>query len=119
MENVYKIILQKIVAIIKDKKGLDIVALDVSEFSSITDCILIAQGNVERHVRAIANAIKKEMKLLGLSPYKTEGVQAGEWAVLDYRYVIVHLFKPDQRSRYRLEDLWSQGKEIDLERSSA
>lgn len=119
MENVYKIILQKLVTIINDKKGVDLVALDVSEFSSITDCILIAQGNIERHVTSIANAIKKEMKKLGITPYKTEGVESGQWAVLDYRHVIVHLFKPDQRMRYKLEDLWSEGKEIELERFSA
>jgi ribosome-associated protein len=119
MENAYKILLQKIVSIIQDKKGCDVVALDVSEFSSITDCILIAQGNIERHVTAIANAIKKEMKILGITPYKAEGVEAGNWAVLDYRQVIVHLFKPEQRARYRLEELWSDGKEIELEASSA
>lgn len=59
------------------------------------------------------------MKILGITPHKVEGIEGGQWAVLDYRQVIVHLFKPDQRARYRLEELWSQGKEIEIKQESA
>ena len=119
MENMYKILLQKIVTVIKDKRGCDLVALDVSEFSSITDCVLIAQGNIQRHVTAIAKAVKRELKEFGFTPHTSEGIETGDWAVLDYRQVIVHVFKPQERARYKLEELWAQGKEIPLEAMGA
>lgn len=101
--------------IIFDKKGFNIFAMDVRGISSISDFIIIAEGNVDRHVTAIANTIVKEMKKKGQTPLYTEGMKEGDWIVLDYSDVMVHLFMPGLREKYQLEKLWPDGKIIDLD----
>ena len=106
--------IQKLAQVIFEKKGENIIAIDVRGISSITDYILIADGNVDRHVIALANEIEKEMKNLGENPSQVEGMQEGDWIVLDYMQVVIHLFVPEMRQRYQLERLWPDGKVIDL-----
>lgn len=101
--------------IIYDKKGVNIVALDVSEFSSITDAIIVAEGSVDRHVVAIGKTIVEELKKKGHIPVHAEGLDHGDWVVLDYLNFIVHILMPDMRELYELEKLWSDGKLIDVE----
>ncbi|NGX63959.1 MAG: Ribosomal silencing factor RsfS [Candidatus Anoxychlamydiales bacterium] len=103
-----------IAQIIYDKKGFNILALDVKGISTICDYIIIAEGNVDRHIRAIANEVVQELKELKEKPFHVEGLQESDWVVLDYLDVIVHLFKPGMREIYALENLWKDGKIIDL-----
>lgn len=108
-------LVSKIAQAIYDKKGMHIIALDVTGVSSITDYILIAEGNVDRHVVAIAKNIEKELFEAGFGhPSYIEGLQNGDWVVLDYIHVMVHLFVPGLREKYQLERLWSQGKLMEL-----
>lgn len=107
--------LNSIAQVIYDKKGFNILALDVQGLSSITDYILIAEGNVDRHVTSIAKAIVEELKEKNLHPLHTEGFSSGDWAVLDYGDVMVHLFMPGLRERFSLERLWGESKIVDLE----
>ena len=100
---------------IYDKKGFNILALDVIGISSICDYIIIAEGNVERHLKAIANEIIEELKKVNEKPFHVEGFQDSDWIVIDYLDIIVHLFKPEIRETYALEKLWQKGKIIDLE----
>jgi len=100
--------------IIYDKKGFNILALDVKGVSSICDYIIIAEGNVERHIKAIANEIIEQLKKLNEKPLHVEGLQESDWIVIDYLDIIVHLFKPQLRETYALEKLWNKGKIIDL-----
>ena len=95
-------LVNKIAQTIYDKKGMQIIALEVTGISSITDYILIAEGNVDRHVVAI-----------GHHSY-VEGYQNGDWVVLDYMVCMVHLFIPGLREKYQLERLWSNGKLLEL-----
>jgi ribosome-associated protein len=104
--------LNRIAQVIYDKKGFNILAIDVQGLSSITDYILIAEGNIDRHVSAIAKAIVEEMEE---RPLRAEGVAVGDWAVLDYGEVMVHIFSPNLRERYSLEKLWGESKLVDLE----
>ena len=106
--------IQKLAQVIFEKKGENIIAIDVRGISSITDYILIADGNVDRHVIALAREVEKEMKNLGENPSQVEGMQEGDWIVLDYMQVVIHLFVPEMRQRYQLERLWPDGKVIDL-----
>lgn len=99
---------------IYDKKGFNIFALDVKGLSSISDYLIIAEGSVGRHVTALAKHIEKEMLSLGKKPLFEEGVKDGDWAVLDFGEIIVHLFTPELRQKYQLEQLWKQGKIIEL-----
>jgi len=101
--------------VIYDKKGSNILALDVQGLSNITDYMLIAEGNVERHGHAIAHSIIDEMRERGVSLLRAEGIQDGDWIVLDYGEIMVHIFsKPGLREKYALERLWGKGEIVDL-----
>ena len=97
-----------------DKKGVNILALDVKGVSALTDYILIAEGNVDRHVIAIAQEIIETLKEHGEKPLHIEGLQSGDWIVIDYLDCMIHLFMPGLRDKYRLEELFRDGKIIDL-----
>lgn len=106
----------RIAQAISDKKGINLIAIDVRGISTITDYIIIAEGNVDRHVTAIAKNIEKELFQAGEGhPAYVDGLQNGDWVVLDYIHVMVHLFIPGLREKYQLERLWSQGKIMDLD----
>ncbi len=106
--------LNAIAQAIFDKKGFNILALDVRGVSTLTDFVIIAEGNVDRHVKSIGNAVMVSLKEFGLRPYYTEGLTAGDWVVLDYMEIMVHLFMPGLREKYMLEQLWRDGTIIDL-----
>jgi len=110
-ENFLNVIAQAIY----DKKGMNILALDVRGISTMTDYFIIAEGTVDRHVRALAGVIEDELHACKMRPMYVEGLQEGDWVVLDYGHVVIHLFTPELREKYSLEQLWQQGKIIDLE----
>jgi len=107
-------ILYLIAQTIFDKKGFNILALDVSGISTMTDFFIIAEGSVDKHVTAIGMAIVEVMNKAGERPVHVEGLSQGDWVVLDYLEVVVHLFMPGMRDKYRLEELWREGKIIDV-----
>jgi ribosome-associated protein len=111
-------IIRQIVQTIYDKKGTNIVALDVRGISSITDFVIIADGNVDRHVIALANELQDLMKKEGERPIHVEGKQSGDWIVLDYFQVVIHLLLPEMRQKYQLERLWPEAKVVDLDLTS-
>ena len=102
--------LNTIAQVIYDKKGFNILALDVKGLSSITDYLLIAEGNVDRHISSIGQAILDELGAEGEKPVHAEGLKSGDWAILDYGEVMVHLFSPGLRERYAIEKLWEESK---------
>lgn len=107
-------LLESVAQAIFDKKGTNILALDVRGVSTITDYVIIAEGMVDRHVMALAQEIEHALKEQGQKPLNIEGMQHGDWVVLDYGAFMIHLFMPGVRDKYRLEDLYSQGKILDL-----
>ena len=106
--------LNQIAQIIYDKKGFNILVLDVREISNMTDYFIIAEGTVDRHVKAISHFLEDELAKVNNHPLYVEGQQDGEWVVLDYVNFVVHLFTPELRELYRLENLWKQGKIVDI-----
>jgi ribosome-associated protein len=98
-----------------DKKGSNILALDLRDISTLTDYVIIAEGNVDRHVTAIASAIIEQLQQLGQPPIYVEGIKTGDWVVIDYLHIMVHLFKPGLRDKYQLEQLWREGDIVDLQ----
>ena len=108
-------ILNAIAQVIYDKKGFNILALDVRGLSSLTDFLLIAEGNIDRHVASIGHAVVEELRERGNTSVHVEGLRSGDWAVLDYGDIMVHLFTPSQRGRYALERLWVDSKIVDLD----
>lgn len=97
-----------------DKKGMNILALDVKGVSSLTDYVLIAEGSVDRHVIAIAKELLMVLKENGEKPIYIEGLEAGDWVVLDYLDYMIHLFMPGLRDKYQLEELFRDGEIVDL-----
>lgn len=99
---------------IYDKKGFNILALDVRGISSMTDYFLIAEGRVDRHVRALATVVMDLAEEEGLELAHVEGSREGEWIVVDCYEIVIHLFGPQLRAKYQLEQVWKEGSVIDL-----
>jgi ribosome-associated protein len=92
-----------------DKKAIDIVELAVSEAVGYTDYFLICSGNTERQVKAIHDGIHQGLKDdYGLLPRRVEGLAEARWVLMDYLDFVVHIFTPDARAFYRLEQLWGE-----------
>ena len=97
-----------IVEAILDKKGHDVVSLDLRNISeAITDFFIICHGDSSTQVGAIADNVMKQVKQeLGENPWHREGLQQQEWILLDYIDVVVHIFYREKREFYQLEELW-------------
>ena len=108
-------LLNTVAQVIYDKKGFNIIAIDVRNLSTITDYLVIAEGNVDRHVSAIARALEAELKTRGENLLHEEGLENGDWVVLDFGRIMVHLFMPGLREAYSLERLWKDAKIVDLQ----
>jgi ribosome-associated protein len=98
-----------------DKKGCNILVLDIREISSMADYLVIAEGSVDRHVKSLYAIIKDQLAELGLEPYHVEGVNEGDWIVVDYGSIMIHLFIPEMREKYALEALWNRAKIVDVD----
>ncbi len=88
-------------------KGHDVLVLDVRGKASYADYVVIASGDNERLVSAMADGIDEQLRPEGTRPLSTEGAGQGHWVLLDYGDVVVHLFQQDARSFYDLEGLWA------------
>jgi ribosome-associated protein len=100
---------ERIAAIASDKKATDIRVLDLREVVGYTDYFVICSGNTERQTKAIHDAIHKELKdSQGALPRRVEGEREARWILMDYLDVVVHVFTPEARSFYRLEQLWGE-----------
>lgn len=95
------------VGVITDKKGSDIILLDVQSVSLLADQFIICTGDTERQVKAIVDEIVERAQAAGFKPQHVEGSPGSGWMVLDYGTLIVHVFLPSQRDYYGLEELWS------------
>ncbi len=96
-----------------DHKAMDIVVLDLRGVTSFTDFFVITSGGSDRQVRALAHSVRDEVKQEhGLSPIGVEGLDAGEWALVDYGDVVFHVFHKDVRSYYQLDRLWADAKPV-------
>jgi ribosome-associated protein len=92
-----------------DKKAIDIVELAVRDAVGYTDYFLICSGNTERQVKAIHDGIHQGLKDdHGLLPRRVEGLTESRWVLMDYLDVVVHIFTPEARGFYRLEQLWGE-----------
>ncbi len=92
-----------------DRKALDIVQLDLREILGYTDYFVICSGRSDRQVKAIHDAIHQGMKKdHELLPRRVEGLTQARWILMDYLDVVVHVFTPETREYYRLEQLWGE-----------
>jgi ribosome-associated protein len=102
---------ERIAEIASDKKAIDIRVIDLRGIVSYTDFFVICSGNTERQAKAIHDGIYEELKNRSaerLLPRRTEGDREARWILLDYLDVVVHIFTPEAREYYRLENLWGE-----------
>ncbi|WNO09503.1 ribosome silencing factor [Teredinibacter sp. KSP-S5-2] len=90
-----------------DLKGGDIQTLDVTELSDVMDFLIIATGTSNRHVKSLANNAIEEAKEKGIRPIGVEGMDAGEWVLVDFGDTVLHVMQQSTRDFYELEKLWS------------
>ncbi len=108
-------IAQAVAVYASDHKALDIVQLDLREMISYTDYFVICTGRSERQTKALHDAIHLGMKRdHGMLPTRVEGVTESNWILMDYLDVIVHIFTPQTREYYRLEQLWGEAPALAL-----
>ncbi len=96
-----------------DAKAKDVVTLDVRRLSSFTDYMVIATGNSSRHVVTVADKVIDQLREHGIRPIGREGQQVGDWALVDFGDVVVHIMREPIRDFYSLEKLWSDAKQVD------
>ncbi len=92
---------------LEDLKAQESVVLDVRELSSVMDWLIVASGTSSRHVKSLANNVIMRAKEQGVRPMGVEGERVGEWVLVDFGDVVVHVMQPAARSFYDLERLWS------------
>ena len=98
-----------------DKKGEDILALDVSQLLVVTEYFVIITGRTNIQVRAIADEVEEQLRAKAAEkPIGREGFGEDKWILLDYGDVVVHVFQPTERDFYRLEKLWGDAPRLEL-----
>lgn len=97
---------------IQERKGRHITLIDLSAIeSSAASDFIICEGTSTTHVAAVADCVRDYLlENYGLKPYNYDGYSNSSWIVIDYGSALVHVFTPDERSRYNLEELWSDGR---------
>jgi ribosome-associated protein len=100
-------LLARIITSLDDDKAEDIVTIDLDGRSSLADAIAIANGRSQRHVSSIAEHLARRLKEAGYGTRPVDGLQSGDWVLVDAGDVIVHIFRPEVRSYYDLEGMWS------------
>jgi len=100
-------LVQNVIEIVEEKKGHDVVALDVRELTVLTDYFVLASADSETAIRSLANAVIERLAQKGFEkPWHVEGTAAGGWIVIDYADAVVHIFHDRTREFYDLEGLW-------------
>ncbi len=108
-----------VVDALEDLKAVDLHVIDVCDKTSITDVMVIATGTSSRHVRSLAENVALTAKRRGIPALGEEGVDAGEWALIDLGDVVVHVMQPEVRDFYQLEKLWETDEQSVDEASQA
>lgn len=97
-----------------ERKTLSVTAIDVKALSSYTDTIVIVEGNSNRQVASIAEHLIKKLKTQKINAIGVEGINEGEWALLDYGDIIIHIFDTFKKSLYDIEGFWADAPRYDL-----
>lgn len=99
---------------LEDKKGEDIVVIDISGLSSIADYFVITNGTNLPHLNTLVREVEKELEDEGYTPNSIEGGRSSTWVLLDYADIIVHVFTKEDREFYNLERIWRDGRRVPL-----
>ncbi len=105
---------RRVAAMADEKLGEDIVVLDMRELVSYTDFLVLVTARNERLAKAITDDVYMQLKGEGLLPSRQEGAQEARWVLLDYLDCVLHVFVPEAREHYRLEQLWGEAPKLEL-----
>ena len=101
---------------LEDIKGRDIVVIDVRKITALFDQVIVVSGESTRQNKALANNVQEILKALGATVHGVEGVDPGEWILVDLGQIVVHVMQPVVRQHYNLEELW--GAELPARRAA-
>jgi len=118
LDNSSKAIAKRVGELAQSKKAFDIQILKLKNISSICDYFVIASGDVDVHVKAIAEAIMDGLRDDEIKPWHKEGLKSGQWILLDYVDVVVHIFQKSVRDFYALEKLWGDATKEEIDSPS-
>ena len=104
--------LERAVHAARERKGTDIVLLDLRGISNATDHFLIVSGTSDMHVRSIADHVLEALRTEGARPSHVEGLRGGRWVLIDFIDFVVHVFHPAAREFYQLERLWGDAPSV-------
>ena len=93
---------------LSDNKAIDIKSISLKDKTSIADFMIIASGNSSRHIQALSEIIVDKLKKRGISNCRLEGKDSNEWKLIDGIDIIIHIFHPEKRKFYNLENMWSE-----------
>lgn len=113
-KNLMEKYLKTIYKALDDKKAEDIQIIDIHEVSYMADYFIIANGTNVNQVHALCDNVSEELANLGLHTKQTEGYASGNWVLMDYGDIIIHIFDKESRSYYDLERIWKDGKIVEL-----
>lgn len=99
----------------EDRKALDLKVLHLQKISDFTDYFMICSGTSERQVQAIADAVQERLRASRVRPLHVEGYNRGQWVLIDYGDLVVHVFQEEPRRHYALERLWGDAPDVTAE----
>ena len=101
------ILRNKVIELLDSMKAEDVQMFNVTEMTTVTDYMIVSSGTSNRHVRSIAAHVVEGLREVGVKPLGSEGKEHGEWVLIDYGDVVLHVMQPQTRDFYQLEKLWS------------
>ena len=110
-ENIF---VNKIVKLLDSKLAEDISVLNVSSLTTLADYFIIATGKNDKQTRAICDHLEDELKKEDIAPVNKEGYRTGDWILIGYNEVVVHIFQPEARDFYNLEHVWQDAIDVDI-----
>ena len=106
---------RRIASLAYDYKAKNIIALDVSKLTVLTNCFVLCSVTSEPQLKAVYNAVKEGMKEIGVAPYHSEGAFTANWLVLDFGDILFHVFREKAYEFYDLGGLWGDAPQVDLD----
>lgn len=100
--------LNKVLVSLDDIQAIDVKVIDVRKQTTVTDYMVIASGRASRHVNAIAHKVMEDLKKAGFASISSTGLETGDWVLIDFGDIILHVMQPDSRQFYNLEGLWEE-----------
>jgi ribosome-associated protein len=100
-------------------KGVEPVLLEVTKVCSFADYFIVCSGSSHRHVQALAQHVEEALAQAGIKPLGVEGREEGQWVLMDYNTLVIHIFMQPQREFYNLEDLWSEVPKTRIDNDSS